>query len=130
MTTPATGAPCHITVHVHCYYRAEDSDPEQHRFNFAYDVKLSNAGPIGAKLLQRHWFIMDGHRRIEEVRGAGVVGEQPYLGPGETFEYTSFAVISTPVGNMYGAYEMISDNGQLFMVEIKNFRLIKTDSVH
>lgn len=121
---------CAITVDVQCCYDEIHSDPTNGHFNFAYDVTLSNHGTMGAKLLHRHWFIMDGHRHVEEVRGPGVVGEHPYLGPGDTFAYTSSVAINTPIGNMYGTYEMIADNGQIFMVEIKNFQLIKVDSVH
>jgi ApaG protein len=130
MTTTKACDLCTINVRVHCYYNAEDSDPANGRYSFTYDIKLENAGQIGAKLLQRHWFIMDGHGHVQETRGTGVVGEQPYLGPGDTFEYTSFVVINTPIGNMFGTYEMIADNGQIFMVEIQNFQLIKADSVH
>lgn len=124
-------APCVITVTVRAYYLEATSDPLNHCFNFAYDIKLDHvSGTMGAKLLHRHWFIMDGHGLVKEVRGAGVVGEQPHLDPGDTFEYTSFVTISTPMGNMFGTYEMIADNGQPFMVEVKAFQLIKLDAVH
>ena len=123
--------PCTITVTVRTYYLEVSSDPDHDSYNFAYDIKLAHtSGIMGAKLLYRHWFIMDGHGQVKEVRGAGVVGEQPYLGPGDTFEYTSYVTINTPIGNMFGTYEMIADNGQPFMIEIKAFQLIKHDAVH
>lgn len=130
MTAVLASKLCAITVTVDCHYDEQHSDPSAGHFHFIYDIRLSNEGSMGAKLLQRHWFIMNGHRQVEEIRGPGVVGEHPYLGPGEIFEYSSSVMIDTPVGNMYGTYEMIADNGQIFMVEIKNFALIKTDAVH
>lgn len=130
MTAQQVSILCAISVSVDCHYDAQHSDPSHDHFHFIYDIRLSNQGSMGAKLLQRHWFIMNGHRHVEEVRGPGVVGEHPYLGPGDIFEYRSSVMIDTPVGNMYGTYEMIADNGQIFMVEIKNFALIKADSVH
>lgn len=122
--------PTTILVDVRCVYDDTESDPDNNHYSFSYHITLSNTGKVGAKLLHRHWFIMNGHRQVEEVRGTGVVGEQPYLAPGEIFQYSSFVSINTPVGNMFGTYEMLADNGQIFMVEIKNFPLIKIDSVH
>lgn len=126
-----TNPPCIITISVQTHYLEKSSDPERNCFNFAYDIKLVHtSGSLGAKLLYRHWFIMDGHGHVTEVRGTGVVGEQPYLGPGDIFEYTSYVTLNTPVGNMFGTYDMMADNGQPFMLEIKAFPLIKHDAVH
>ncbi len=131
MIDQAHSIPCVITVTVHSHYLPNTSDPQTHCFNFAYDVKLQHvSGAVGARLLHRHWFVMDGHAAVKEVRGIGVVGTQPYLGPGDTFEYTSFVTLNTPIGSMFGTYEMIADDGTPFMVEIKAFQLIKHDAVH
>jgi ApaG protein len=129
-SSPASKTTPLIEVTVNTNYFDDDSDPQVDRYCFAYKIRIANTGTVGAKLLSRHWFIVDGHKHVEEVRGVGVVGEQPYLGPGETFEYTSFVILSTPVGNMFGTYEMIAEDGQIFMVEIKPFQLIKPNSLH
>ncbi len=119
-----------IEVSVVAHFVPEQSSIIEKKFYFAYDVKIVNAGTVSAKLLSRHWFIVEGSGKIEEVQGIGVVGEQPYLAPGESFEYTSYAVIPTPVGSMYGTYEMIADDGTLFMAEIKPFRLAVPGVLH
>src|SRR3989338_9696785 len=112
-----------IEVKVVAHFMPEQSIPVEKKFYFAYEVHISNIGVVEAKLVSRHWFIVDGGGKMQEVQGLGVVGEQPYLKPGESFTYTSNVLIPTPVGSMYGNYEMLADNGMLFMAEIKPFTL-------
>ena len=90
---------------------------------FAYTIRISNAGPEPVRLLQRHWIITDANGQVQEVRGEGVVGEQPRLAPGQAFEYTSGAVLATPVGSMRGSYQMIDENGEKFDATIPPFTL-------
>lgn len=112
-----------ILVHVKSEYLAEQSNPAESRYVFAYHVKITNAGAHTARLLTRHWVIMDGEARVQEVRGDGVVGEQPRLEPGESYEYTSGTVLETPVGSMHGSYGMIDEGGQRFEAPIPAFTL-------
>lgn len=119
-----------IAIGVETSYIAEQSDPDTERFVFAYTITISNTGGTPAKLLNRHWIITDANGKIQEVRGEGVVGEQPYLRPGEAFRYTSGAVIETPVGSMEGEYEMIGDDGEHFLAPIAPFSLSMPHSVH
>lgn len=112
-----------IDVGVQTTYIDEQSDPEADRYVFAYTITISNKGSKPAKLLNRHWLITDANGKIQEVRGEGVVGEQPHLKPGEVFRYTSGTVIETPVGSMEGEYEMLADDGQSFMAPIDRFSL-------
>ena len=97
--------------------------PESQQFVFAYTVLMENRGDISAQLLTRHWIITDSDGKTEEVRGAGVVGEHPHLKPGESFQYTSGAVLQTPVGTMSGSYQMRDENGELFDAMIPTFTL-------
>lgn len=99
--------------------------PFKNQYAFAYTITISNQGEFGSQLISRHWFIQDETGYIEEVIGEGVVGKQPYLSPNESFEYTSGAIIKTPTGTMKGTYNMISDIGEHFDVEIKEFILSK-----
>lgn len=119
-----------IEVVVIAHFMPEQSQPMDKKFYFAYDVKICNSGSVAAKLLSRHWFIVDGAGKMQEVQGLGVVGEQPYLKPGESFTYTSNVLIPTPVGSMYGNYEMLADDGTLFMAEIKAFTLAVPGVLH
>ena len=105
------------------FYLAEQSDPVRNRYAFAYQITLRNKGQIAAKLLSRHWIITDGNGKVEEVRGEGVVGEQPYLKPGESYKYTSWAVLETAVGSMEGSYQMVADDGERFEAPIPLFTL-------
>ncbi len=117
-------APLHrIDIQVETRYLPEQSDPEQQRQLFAYTVTLRNTGTVAARLLTRHWIITDGNGRVQEVRGSGVVGEQPYLLPGERFEYTSSCMLATPVGVMHGSYQMQADDDVTFTAPIPPFRL-------
>lgn len=112
-----------IRVQVRAEYLPDQSNPAESRYVFAYHVKITNEGSQPARLLTRHWIIMDGEARTQEVRGDGVVGEQPRLAPGETYEYTSGTVLDTPVGSMQGSYGMIDEAGQSFDAAIPAFTL-------
>ncbi len=112
-----------ITVQVVSTFIEAQSDVEQGRYVFAYTVTIQNEGTMAAKLLTRHWVITDSNGKVQEVRGEGVVGKQPYLRPGEGFQYTSGTMLETPVGTMHGSYQMIADDGIYFDAEIKPFTL-------
>jgi ApaG protein len=116
-----------ITVTVTPHYLEEQSEPARAHFVWAYHVRIANEGRDTVQLLTRHWRITDGHGRLHEVRGPGVVGEQPVLAPGESFEYTSGTPLATPSGFMAGSYAMTSDKGDSFDVEVPTFSL---DSPH
>lgn len=102
---------------------AAESDPERRRYVFSYTIVIEHHGTATAQLLTRHWIVTDAHGKVQEVRGDGVVGEQPVLLPGARYRYTSGALIETPVGTMHGSYGMIGDGGHRFDVEIPAFRL-------
>ena len=119
-----------IEVSVESTYVAEHSEPEGDRFVFAYTITLVNRGSVSAQLLSRHWVITDADSQVEEVRGDGVVGEQPVLKPGEGFRYSSGAVIETPVGTMQGSYQMVAADGQQFDAAIPEFVLSAPRTLH
>ncbi len=119
-----------ITIEVETRYVEDQSEPEADRYVFAYTITISNTGGEPARLLNRHWVITDANGKIQEVRGEGVVGEQPHIQPGEYFQYTSGAVIETPVGTMEGEYEMMTDNGQTFLAAIPRFTLSIPRTLH
>jgi len=112
-----------IRVTVESRYIAEQSMPSAQHYVFAYHVTISNQGTVTAQLRARHWIITDGEGNVQEVRGPGVVGEQPVLRPGEQFEYTSGCVLPTPRGSMHGTYQMVTDGGEQFEAEIASFPL-------
>ena len=112
-----------IEISVKTAYLAEQSEPDANRYVFAYTITIANAGTVPARLLTRHWIITDGNNEVREVRGEGVVGEQPYLEPGGSFEYTSGAIIETPVGTMRGSYQMVAADGAAVDAEIPEFTL-------
>lgn len=112
-----------VQVSVRTEYLENQSLPSEGKYFFSYTVTIKNVGKIPAKLISRHWVITDANERIEEVRGLGVVGEQPRLKTNESFEYTSGTIINTPVGTMYGTYQMVADNGYEFDAEIPMFSL-------
>jgi ApaG protein len=122
--------PHDIRVLVKTSYIDEQSEPEANRFVFAYTITIQNAGSVAAKLLSRHWIITDANGKVEEVVGDGVVGHQPYIKPGEGFQYTSGAIIETPLGTMQGSYTMISDDGTRFDAPIPVFRLARAHLLH
>jgi ApaG protein len=119
-----------IMVAVKSFYIEAQSAPQENRYVFAYTITIQNAGNIPAKLLTRHWIITDANGKVQEVRGDGVVGEQPYLRPGEGFQYTSGAIIETPVGSMRGSYQMVADDGVAFDAEIPPFSLAIPRTLH
>jgi ApaG protein len=119
-----------ITVAAQAFYLEEQSNPERDRYVFAYTILIQNQGNIPAKLLSRHWVITDANGKVEEVRGEGVVGEQPYLRPGEGFQYTSGAILATAVGSMKGSYQMLADDGVTFDADIPSFVLSIPRTLH
>jgi ApaG protein len=108
----------------------EQSDPENDRFIFAYTVTITNVGEIPAQLVSRHWIITDGNNEVQEVRGLGVIGKQPLLQPGESFQYTSGSSLTTPVGTMKGTYQMVAEDGTHFAAEIPEFVLAMPRALH
>jgi len=112
-----------IKVTVGSQYIEAESNPEANRFVFAYTITIENMGNIAAKLLSRHWIITDANNRVQEVKGKGVIGEQPYLRPGDSFQYTSGTMMETPVGSMQGTYQMIADDEYHFDAIIEPFTL-------
>lgn len=119
-----------IEVNVKTRYIEEQSSPEDERYVFSYNVTLHNTGDIAAKLMTRHWIITDANGNVQEVHGEGVVGEKPYLRPGESYEYTSGTVLETPVGSMQGSYQMVTDDGLAFDAEIPAFTLALPHTLH
>ena len=119
----ATAKKYDITVTTHTTYVPGQSDTERGRYVFAYTITLKNTGTVAAQLISRHWIITDANNQVQEVRGLGVVGEQPKLAPEQTFEYTSGTAIATPVGTMRGTYQMVSDDGSEFEAPIPEFTL-------
>lgn len=112
-----------IKVEAETDYIAGQSTPDDNRYVFAYTITISNQGSVAAKLLTRHWYITNADNDVQEVIGEGVVGEQPYLAPGESYRYTSGAILETPVGSMHGSYQMIADDGKHFEANIQPFNL-------
>lgn len=119
-----------ITVEVRSEYLHAQSQPEQHKYAFGYHITITNQGEETATLISRHWVITDGNGSKKEVRGAGVVGEQPTLLPGKSFSYSSFAVIDTSVGTMEGSYQMRTASNQLFDAPIAPFLLAVPGTVN
>jgi len=119
-----------IDVKVQPAYIAEQSDPANDHYVFSYTVTIRNNGSAPAKLLTRHWIITDGDGQVQEVKGDGVIGEQPHLQPGEGFQYTSGTFMSTPFGTMHGSYRMVADNGETFDAKIPTFSLIVPNTLH
>ena len=119
-----------IGVTVETNYVQNQSDPDNARYVFAYTITIKNNGSASARLLRRRWLITDANDKIQEVQGDGVVGKQPYLKPGETFTYTSAAIIETPFGYMQGCYYLITDDGIEFNTEIPAFGLSIPHALH
>lgn len=119
-----------IGITVKTAYLPEQSIPEEDRFVFTYTITIHNEGDVPARLLSRYWLITDGDGKREEVRGGGVVGEHPYLKPGEKFRYTSGTVLETPVGTMEGSYQMLTDDGLQFDAPIPIFSLATPHVLH
>jgi ApaG protein len=112
-----------VRVAVEPRYLPEQSDPNNRHYLFAYQVTIRNEGEQPVQLMSRHWVITNGEGHVEEVRGAGVVGYQPRLAPGEQFQYTSGCPLDTPVGTMHGSFQMVVEGGEKFDAAISPFRL-------
>jgi ApaG protein len=119
-----------IRVDVDTSYLEDQSDPKERRYVFSYTITIRNEGSVPARLLTRHWIITDSNGKVQEVRGEGVVGEQPYLKPGQGFRYSSGAVLETPVGAMEGSYQMVADDGEQFDAPIAAFSLAMPGLLH
>lgn len=119
-----------FAVAVQSIYIDDESEPDSNRYVFAYTVTIRNVGTVPAQLLTRHWVITDADGKVQEVRGDGVVGEQPRLAPGEDFQYTSAALIETPVGTMEGSYALVADDGVSFDAAIPMFLLSIPNILH
>jgi ApaG protein len=119
-----------IRIEVATNYVVDQSEPDVGRYVFAYTITIENLSDVAAKLLSRHWVITDANGKIQEVTGDGVVGEQPHLNPGESFRYSSGAVLETPVGAMQGSYRMEADNGTNFEAPIPPFTLAVPGVLH
>ena len=119
-----------IRIDVETSYLREQSNPQEQRYVFSYTITIHNDGGLPATLLARHWTITDANGTVKEVRGEGVVGEQPRLEPGQGFRYSSGAVLETPVGTMEGSYQMVDGEGRRFDAPIPLFRLAMPGILH
>ncbi|MBV8664869.1 MAG: Co2+/Mg2+ efflux protein ApaG [Burkholderiaceae bacterium] len=119
-----------FTVSVRTQYLAEQSDPDRANYVFAYAITIKNTGQVAAQLISRHWVITDANNHVEEVRGLGVVGHQPFLQPGEQFEYTSGTALKTPQGSMSGEYFCVAEDGTRFESKIDEFVLSLPRTLH
>jgi ApaG protein len=119
-----------VGVRARTAFLADQSDVDNGRYVFSYTITITNTGSVGAQLISRHWIITDAENKVQEVRGLGVVGEQPVLKPGESFEYTSGAAIATPVGTMRGSYYFVAENGVEFEAAIPEFTLAMPRVLH
>jgi ApaG protein len=119
-----------LEISVATQFLDEQSDPDGERYVFAYTIRIRNLGRLPAQLLDRHWVITDGNGKVEEVRGEGVVGEQPRLQPGESYSYTSGAILETQVGTMRGTYLFHADDGTDFEAPIPEFVLSVPRTLH
>ncbi len=126
----ADGRQCKITVVPKVSFLADHSDPAKNEFVFSYTIKISNDSDIAVQIVGRHWIITDSEHKVQEIKGVGVVGQQPLLKPGESFEYTSGASIPTPVGTMRGTYQMRAEDGQTFDATIPPFTLSVPRTLH
>ena len=122
--------PFELSVAVEPHFVADQSNPAKQQFVFAYKVRITNTGERPAQVISRHWVSTDGDQAEQEVRGLGVVGQQPLLAPGETFEYTSGCPLKTPVGTMRGSYHCVGENGVPFEVDIPEFVLAMPRTLH
>ncbi len=128
MSTKVSKFNIEITVKAH--YLPEQSDPDLEKYVFIYKVSIRNTGQQALQLMARHWVITDGNQQVLEVEGAGVIGQQPRLEAGDTYEYSSGTLLETPVGMMQGRYDMLSDEGESFVAEIPRFHLKATRLIH
>ena len=123
-------SPYQIEIVPIAHFIPDQSDPEAPRYVFAYTITIRNTGSLPAQLISRHWLITDGNNEVQEVRGLGVVGKQPLLQPGESFEYTSGSSLTTPIGTMKGTYQMVGEDGTRFDAEIPEFVLAAPGMLH
>ncbi|MEI7035817.1 Co2+/Mg2+ efflux protein ApaG [Fulvimonas yonginensis] len=123
-------APYTIDVQVETRFVPDQSRPHDNRYVFAYTITLHNAGQVPARLLTRHWIITDANGKVDEVRGEGVVGEQPWMRPGDRYQYSSGAVLETAVGTMRGSYQMLADDGTHFEAPVPPFTLSIPRTLH
>ncbi len=119
-----------IEIQPVAHFIPDQSDPEENRYLFAYTITIRNVGEVPAQLISRHWIITDAHDEVQEVRGLGVVGKQPLLKPGESFQYSSGSSLSTPVGTMKGTFQMVAEDGTHFNAEIPEFALAMPRVLH
>ena len=119
-----------ISVSVATQYLKDQSDPEQNNFVFAYTITIKNTGTVAAQVISRHWIITDSTNHVEEVKGLGVVGHQPFLAPGQSFEYTSGSSLRTPQGSMKGIYFCVAEDAHRFEAEIPEFVLSLPRTLH
>ena len=112
-----------VDVTAQAFYLPDQSDEENDQYVFAYTIRITNVGDVAAKVVSRHWIITDSDSQVQEVRGMGVVGEQPTIKPGASFEYTSGSSLSTMVGTMRGTYQMAAEDGTKFVAQIPEFTL-------
>jgi len=119
-----------VTVEPVARFLADQSDPAKNKYVFTYTITITNTGDVAAQLLGRHWIITDADHKVQEVKGLGVVGQQPLLQPGESFEYTSGASIPTNVGTMHGTYQMLAADGKAFDAPIPLFTLSVPRTLH
>ncbi len=119
-----------IEIEVATQYLPEQSNPDEERYFFAYSITVTNTGTEAAQLISRHWVITDAAGKAEEVRGLGVVGHQPFLKPGESFEYSSGCPLATPVGTMHGSYQMVAEDGTRFEAPVSEFILAMPRTLH
>ena len=119
-----------FVVDVTTRYLDDQSEPANGRFVFAYTIRISNAGDVAAQLIARRWVITDANGKVKRIEGEGVIGEQPWLRPGEAFEYTSGTMLQTDLGTMEGSYAMVADDGTAFDVAIPSFTLTVPRTLH
>ena len=119
-----------VRVRVESHYHPERSRPAEDEWFFSYTIKIRNEGTCTVQLLTRHWIITDGNGHVQEIRGPGVVGQQPLLSAGQSFEYTSFCPLKTSFGTMHGTFQMVTDSGETFDAEIAPFPLGEPHSIN
>ena len=122
--------PADINVSVETEYRANQSTPDENQFAFAYHITITNNSSYGVVLMHRHWIIIDGNEQRQEVKGAGVIGEQPLIPTNAQFQYSSGTVLNTPIGTMQGSYQMVDEFGSALEVAIEPFLLALPNQVH
>lgn len=119
-----------VRINVECEYVPEQSDPQNQFYFFAYHIRITNEGSKTVQLLNRHWIITDGDGKVEEVKGPGVIGEQPVLEPGDSHQYSSCCPLKTPMGTMRGSYDMVYESGDHFDAEVAEFKLEPVYTLH